>query len=276
VQREALMIGSSFFEKRIKKSKAKLIYDFDDAIWKLDTSDANKKFEWLKNPNKTKEIISVADLIIAGNNYLMNYALQYNSEVKLIPTTIDTTFHKPEIKNKQSDVITIGWSGSKTTIKHFESAIPVLIKIKEKYGERVDFKVMGDASFSHKDLQINGIEWTHETEVSIINSFDIGIMPLPEDDWAKGKCGLKGLSYMSCAIPTIMSPVGVNAEIIQHGENGFLAEKEEEWLKYLSLLIENPELRKKLGEAARKSVEHKYSVEANKHLYLQAIQQVLK
>jgi glycosyltransferase involved in cell wall biosynthesis len=101
-------------------------------------------------------------------------------------------------------------------------------------------------------------------------------MPLPDDEWAKGKCGLKGISYMSCAIPTILSPVGVNSEIIQHGENGFLANTDEDWLNYLSLLIENPDLRKKLGENARKTVEEKYSVEVNKHLYLKAIQEVLK
>lgn len=276
VQREALMIGSSFFERKIKNSKAKFIFDFDDAIWKLDTSDANKKWEWLKNPNKTNEIISASDLVIAGNNYLMNYARQYNSSVNLIPTTIDTNFHQPIYNRTNSDIITIGWSGSKTTIKHFESSIPVLLKLKEKYGKKIEFKVMGDNSFTKDELNIKGISWSHETEVEIINSFNIGIMPLPDDEWAKGKCGLKGLSYMACAIPTIMSPVGVNSKIIQHGENGFLANTEEEWFNYLSLLIENPDLRKQLGENARKTVEEKYSVEANKHLYLQAIKQVLK
>lgn len=276
VQREALMIGSSFFERKIKNSKAKLIFDFDDAIWKLDTSDANKKWEWMKNPNKTKEIISASDLVIAGNNYLMSYAQQYNSNVKLIPTTIDTNFHLPTNNAINSDVIIIGWSGSKTTIKHFESAISVLLKLKVKYGNKLEFKVMGDATFTNDELNIKGIPWSHETEVETINSFDIGIMPLPDDEWAKGKCGLKGLSYMACAIPTIMSPVGVNADIIQHGENGFLANTEDEWFNYLSVLIENPDLRKKLGENARKIVEEKYSVEANKHLYLQAIKQVLK
>ena len=276
VQREALMIGSSFFERKIKNSKAKFIFDFDDAIWKLDTSAANKKWEWLKNPNKTKEIITASDLVIAGNSYLMNYALQFNSNVKLIPTTIDTDFHQPPSKKTNNDVITIGWSGSKTTIKHFESAIPVLLKLKEKYGKKIEFKVMGDDSFTFDELDIIGIAWSHNSEVDIINSFDIGIMPLPDDEWAKGKCGLKGISYMSCAIPTILSPVGVNSEIIKHGENGFLANTDEDWLNYLSLLIENAELRKKLGENARKTVEEKYSVEVNKHLYLKAIQEVLK
>ena len=276
VQREAMMIGSTYFEKKIKKSKAKFVFDFDDSIWLMDTSEGNKKFEWLKNPEKTATNIRLADLVFAGNAYLANYARHYNTKTIVVPTTIDTDFHKPDLNKRNKDVVTIGWSGSKTTIKHFEYALDFLKIIKQKYGNKVNFVVKGDPSYHNQELNIKGVKWTAETEVEVLNTFDIGIMPLPDDEWAKGKCGLKGLSYMACEIPTIMSPVGVNTEIITHHVNGFLAKTTEEWVNCISELVENAELRKTIGEKARKTVIEKYSVEANKNLYLQSFKNLIK
>lgn len=271
IQRESLMIGLTFFEKRIKRKGLKLVFDFDDSIWLLDTSEGNKKFEWLKNPDKTKISITLANKVFAGNSYLKQYADSFNSEVMVIPTTIDTDFHKPLEKKKNDDKIIIGWSGSITTIKHFEWIVPVLKKIKDRYREKIAFMVMGDASYENEALGIKGIPWTATEEVNILNQFDIGIMPLPDDKWAKGKCGLKGLSYMSCEIPTIMSAVGVNNEIINHGVNGFLAKTYQEWEEILTMLIESKVLRTKTGVAARQTVIDKFSVKAWKEVYLREL-----
>lgn len=275
VQREAFMTGSAFFEKQFAKSKAKLVFDFDDSIWLLDTSEANRKWEWLKSAKKTGEIIRISDLVFAGNSYLANYASQFNPAVKVIPTTIDTDIFKRKTEYQNKERICIGWSGSHTTIKHFEKAVPFLKKIKEKYGNKVFFKVMGDELYSNKDLNIKGIPWTNKTETEILESFDIGIMPLPDDQWAKGKCGLKGLSYMAFELPTIMSKVGVNTEIINDGTNGFLAATEEEWIHKLSQLIDSFELRKQLGVQGRKTVEEKYSVSSQKNKYLEYFNELL-
>jgi len=272
VQREAIMIGSSFFEKRIKKSGAKYIFDFDDSIWLLDTSDGNKKYEWLKNPEKTVRNIRYADMVFAGNNYLASYARSCNSHVKIIPTTIDTDFHKP--LQKKNDKLIIGWIGSHTTIKHFEYALEFLSAIKKKY-PLVEISVVGDAEYINESLGIKGIAWGSATEVEIINSFSIGIMPLPNDEWAKGKCGLKGLSYMACEVPTVMSPVGVNTEIIEQGKNGFLASTTEEWINCLSQLIENAALRASIGKAGRQTVLEKYSVASQQNNYLNAFNEVM-
>lgn len=276
VQREAFMLGTAFFEKRFSKSKAKLIYDFDDSIWLMDTSNANKMWEWLKSGNKTSNIIRSAQLVFAGNNYLSDYARKFNDNVKIIPTTIDTEFHKRRIPYINNNSLCIGWSGSSTTIKHFKQAIPFLKKIKDKYGERVYFKVMGDPSYENADLNIKGIPWSNDSEAEIISSFDIGIMPLPENEWVKGKCGLKGLSYMALEIPTIMSNIGVNSEIIEDGTNGFLAQTEEEWIKKLSLLIESFELRKQLGEKARKTVIERYSTASQQKNFIKSLNELLK
>ena len=193
----------------------------------------------------------------------------------MIPTTIDTDYHKKSFLKKESRIC-IGWTGSHTTIKHFEYALSFLKKLKDKYDDKIFFKVIGDETYHNAELGINGIAWNKENEIKELSSFDIGIMPLPDDEWAKGKCGLKGLQYMALEIPCVMSPVGVNCEIISDGINGFLAGKEEEWVEKISLLIDNPELRKKIGAEARKTVEEKYSVNSQKEKYLCLMKELLK
>ena len=284
IQREALLLGSSYFEKQFYK-RSKVIFDFDDSIWLLDTSPENKKFEFLKNPDKTKINILHAHAVIAGNTFLANYAKQFNQNVFIIPTTIDTEFHKPiekvfvpiAIGTAQADrKIVIGWSGSISTIKHFEMAIPVLKEIQAKYPNKIEIHVIGQGNYSHPELNIISKNWNSKTEVADLNQFDIGIMPLPNDEWVKGKCGLKGLSYMACGVATIMSAIGVNPDIIKHGENGFLATSQQDWIDSISLLIENSELRLKMGDAGRQTVVENYSVEANKHHYLDVLNSLIK
>jgi glycosyltransferase involved in cell wall biosynthesis len=277
VFREALMTGSILFEKAIKKHKAKFIFDFDDSIWLPNVSDANKRFVWLKDAEKTSKLIKLADMVFAGNNYLAAYASKFNNNVKIIPTTIDTEkYSKSSLKKSDNNKICIGWSGSITTIMHFEYAIPFLRKIKVKYGNDITFKVIGDSTYRNEELNIIGISWNEADEIKELSGFDIGIMPLPDDEWAKGKCGLKGLQYMALEIPTIMSPVGVNTEIIQDGVNGFLAVDIDEWVEKLSLLIESIALREKLGNAARQTVLEKYSLESQKQHYLNYFQELIK
>jgi len=274
VQRECFMLGISFFEKKFSR-KSKLIFDFDDSIWLQNISNANKKLAFLKNPNKTKEIIKMAALVIAGNEFLANYALNFNKNVIIIPSTIDT--EKYTIKEAKAEKeIVIGWSGSFSTIEHFETAKEALKAIKDRYNDKVVFEVIGDPNYRCDILGIIGKAWDANTEVEDLQYFDIGIMPLPDNEWTKGKCGMKGLQYMAAGIPTIMSPVGVNSKIIEDGENGFLAATTEEWINKLSLLIDSAELRKKFASNGRKEVERKYSIDANKEKYIAAMQMVLE
>jgi glycosyltransferase involved in cell wall biosynthesis len=279
IQREALLLGSSWFEKQFYK-KNKVIFDFDDSIWLLDTSPENKKFEFLKNPEKTKNNIKHAHRVIAGNSFLASYAKQFNPNTIVIPTTIDTDFHVPKNKytvgTPSDKKIVIGWSGSISTLKHFELAVPALKEIQNKYPGKTEIHVIGQGSYSNKDLFIISKNWSVKTEVEDLNCFDIGIMPLPNDEWVKGKCGLKGLSYMACGVATVMSQVGVNSEIIHHGENGFLASTHQEWIDCLSQLIENDDLRHKMGAAGRATVVKNYSVNANKDKYMEVLNSLIK
>ena len=274
VYREAFFIGTSWFEKQFAK-KSKLIFDFDDSIWIPTVSEGNKSLNFLKNPNKTNELIQMSALIFAGNQYLAYYAGQLNKNVAIIPTTIDTDIYQPKKLSNKTQVC-IGWSGSFSTVPNFESSIPVLLAIKKKYGNKVYFKLIGDGNFKNEELGIKGIPWTKENEIEELSEIDIGIMPLPDDAWANGKCGLKGLQYMALSIPTIMSPVGVNKEIIKDGENGFLASVDSDWMDKLSQLIESAEIRKKMGEKGRETVEKNYSVNALKNLYLHHLKHLAK
>jgi glycosyltransferase involved in cell wall biosynthesis len=266
--RNCVLTGSLYFEKRWAKSGIPIVFDFDDAIWKNDTSEANRLFAWLKKPEKIQFTIAASACVLAGNDFLKSYALQFNPNVMRIPSTIDTERYRSVTKVQTDEVLTIGWSGSITTIKHFNSAIPALLAIKEKYRDKVRFVVIGDPLYRHPDLGIIGQAWNAETEPEDLTGMDIGIMPLPNDEWTRGKCGLKGLQYMAMGIPTIMSPVGVNTEIIQHGVNGFLADTTEDWVSFLSALIDDGDLRKRLGEAASITVEERYSKNAWKDSYV--------
>lgn len=272
VQRECFMLGTPYFEKKFAK-RTKVIFDFDDSIWVPNISENNKRLAFLKNAGKTKNIIEVADLVFAGNQYLADYAKKFNKNVVIVPVTIDTDLYK-KVSKTEKRKICIGWSGSVTTIEHFATKIKALTEIKRMYQDKVYFKIIGDGNYYCVDLKTQGLPWIKKTEVEDLSEFDIGIMPLPDTEWAKGKCGLKGLQYMALGIPTIMSPVGVNSEIIQDGENGFLADSEEEWVTKLKLLIDSFELRKQLGDAGNKTVEKKYSIHANQDLYLHYFDQL--
>ena len=268
IQREAFMTGSVFFEKLLKKTGKKIVFDFDDAIWLSNVSEGNKKYEWLKDPAKTSFLIGISDLVIAGNNFLADYSKKYNNNVMVIPTTIDTDYHIRKVQAKNNDRVCIGWTGSHTTIQHFELAVPILKKLKQKFGDKIYFKVIGDSEYENKELNIKGSSWKLQTEIADLSEIDIGIMPLPDDEWSRGKCGLKGLQYMALEIPCVMSAVGVNMEIVSDGVNGFLAETENQWIEKISLLVESPDLRKRIGLEARKTVEEKYSVNSQKENYL--------
>jgi glycosyltransferase involved in cell wall biosynthesis len=274
--RDALMTGSTFFEKKFARSKAKIIFDFDDSIWLQNVSAANKRLAFLKDASKTSKIIALSDMIFAGNQFLADYAAKFNKNIVIVPTTIDTKIYVPLKNRKSKDRVCIGWSGSFSTIQHFEKAIPFLKKIKEKYGNAVEFKIIGDANYYCEELDTKGVAWVAATEIEDLSEIDIGIMPLPDDEWARGKCGLKGLQYMALSIPALMSPVGVNKEIVTPKVNGYLPDTNEEWVSTLETLINDQELRRRIGEAGRQTVIDHYSVEAWKNKYVKYFNQVME
>lgn len=263
ISRRAFLTESMLFERLFRWSRAKLVFDIDDAIWIDAVSPFNRRFAWLKGRSNTANIVKIVDLVFAGNAHIADFARKHNPSVVIVPTTIDTASYLPmPPAPKKNESVVVGWSGSWSTIQHFRLAIPALTKVKARYGDKIRFKVIGDANYREESLGIRGIGWNETTEVEDLSEIDIGIMPLPDDQWSWGKCGLKGLQYMALEIPTLMSPVGVNQEIIDHGNNGFLCETEAEWVDCLVRLIEDPALRSRLGKAGRQTVVEKYSVDS--------------
>jgi glycosyltransferase involved in cell wall biosynthesis len=277
VYREALMVRSAIFERLFARSRARVIVDFDDAIWLPAVSDANRSLTWLKDPDKTRRVIECADMVFAGNRYLADFAARFCRCVHVVPTTIDTELFRPVLQPRPQDQpIEIGWTGSPTTVSYFRNARGVLTRLKQRFGDRITFKLIGDETYRDSELGIQGLPWRRETELEDLSTFDIGIMPLPDNPWTRGKCGFKALACMALALPTVASPVGVNVDIIEDGVNGFLAASEEEWFVKLTRLIEDPRLRESLGAKGRETVVARYSTVAHRDAYVDYFNSLLE
>jgi glycosyltransferase involved in cell wall biosynthesis len=272
IQREAFMTGTVLFERLLSRSRARLVFDFDDAIWLDDVSAQNRQLRWLKRPGKTADLIRLADEVIAGNTFLADYAKQFNRHVQIIPTVVDTEIFAPVASSEQeNNSICIGWSGSKTTVKHFATVLPALKKIAGEFGSRVRFKLVGDAFFRTEGLVVEASDFSFENEVHHFRQMDIGLMPLPDDEWSKGKCAFKAIQYMSLAVPPVVSPVGMNTEVVEHEVNGFWASTMEEWVQQISRLVTDSSLRKETGRAARKKIVDHYSVTAHADRFISIV-----
>jgi glycosyltransferase involved in cell wall biosynthesis len=268
IHREAAPVGPPVFEWIIGRLlKRKIIYDFDDAIWQTDQSNESDFVRAMRYRSKAGSISQWAYIVSCGNEYLCNYAKQFNTRVVYNPTTIDTSYHISGHKPKTEGQIVIGWTGSHSTLKYLTSIGPALRQLQEKYPQMI-FEVIADRA---PELSLPGLQftkWNIDSEIADLGKFDIGIMPLPNDDWARGKCGFKALQYMAMGIPTVASPVGVNTTIIQHGVNGFLCETDEDWFKSIDQLIRDPQFRLQMGKQARDAVEKRYSVKSNTSNFL--------
>ncbi|MDQ3131489.1 MAG: glycosyltransferase family 4 protein [Acidobacteriota bacterium] len=274
VFREAALLGPAWFERRIARSGVPMIFDFDDAVFHAYVSPSNGYLSYLKFPNKTGEICRLSAHIMAGNQYLADYAGRFNENVTIIPTTIDTEKYRTVEKKPDSEIVTIGWSGSFSTVQNLDTIREVLQELAKQ--EKFRLRVIGTPNYELPGVDTEALKWRSETEIEDLQKIDIGLMPLPDDKWSKGKCGLKALQYMALGIPTVCSPVGVNSTIINDGENGFLADGKDEWIEKLKKLLHSFELRRKLGAAGRKTVEESYSAVSQAPRVYEVFKSVIK
>jgi glycosyltransferase involved in cell wall biosynthesis len=222
---------------------SRYLLEFDDAIY-------------LTHPKKFPKMIQHATGVIAGNETLAKYAARFNNNVSVIPTVLNTKTFQPFAK-PQRDRIILGWSGLEYNYPYLKLIEPVLQKVLQK--PDVELVILSGSPPQKFAAPYRFQKWDPEREVEQLNQFDIGLMPLAIDEWCKGKCGFKLLQYMSLAIPSVATTVGVNQQIIRHGENGFLATDRNQWEEYLQLLIEDALLRSRVGTAARSTVLESYS-----------------
>jgi glycosyltransferase involved in cell wall biosynthesis len=258
LHKEAFPFGPPWIEKIIKKRNSRLLYDMDDAFWTHPPQFVQIGKKW-RDPQRIAKIISFSDLVLAGNEYLADYARQYNLNVTVFPTVLDTQRYlfRSEI---QDGVVSIGWVGRWSSEAYLESLIPVFEKLYAA-NPAVKFVFVG-AENSHLsgNFPLEKKLWNLAQEIEMIAAFDIGIMPLPDDEYSRGKCGFKLLQYMALGIPSVASPVGVNQKIIQDGVNGFTASSSDEWFTILSTLVEDIGLRRKIGACARETVVNEYNL----------------
>lgn len=262
LQREAAPVGPPFFEwLYIKILGRKVIYDFDDAIWIPNISEQNKLARFFKFFGKVKTICKWSYKISAGNEYLCNYARNYNRQVVYNPTCVDTDKQHNRVVNHDVNRVTIGWTGSFSTLKYLRIVEPVLQELQKKYDFDVKIICNERPSLNVKNLYF--IPWSEANEISELATCQIGLMPLTNDEWSEGKCGFKLIQYLALGIPALSSPVGVNNIIVEEGINGFFCNTDEQWYANMERLILDASLRKMLGANGRRMVESRYSLNAN-------------
>ncbi len=255
IYREATPVGPPWWEWTMHVFGKKVIYDFDDAIWLKD--DNEKRFPGsLKWKQKVPRICKWSYKISVGNAYLHSYAEKFNPRAEIIPTVVDTAHHTPGLNNHS--ILTIGWTGSHSTLPYLDSVMPVLRKLHEQADFR--FIIIADQDPGFSDEFVEFRKWNIETEIKDLKEIDIGIMPLPDSPWAKGKCGFKLIQYLALEIPAVASDVGVNRKIL--GDAGYICSSNEEWENALYQLLNNKKLRNEMGISGRKFIEENYSLMA--------------
>ena len=235
------------------------LYDFDDAFYLKYRSG---RLRWASPllGDKFDTFIEGAAAVTAGNHVLAEYARRQNANTHLLPTVVDTTRYLPQTDRRGREVFTVGWIGSPSTAPYLSELVASLSTIGKEGA--VQFIVIGGRAPEIPNVSVIEIDWNEDTEIDLINSFDVGVMPLPDDDWARGKCALKLIQYMACAVPVIASAVGANIDLV-NGDCGLLASTQQEWTDALRLLRNEPATRTQMGEAGRlRTVKH-YSLHQN-------------
>lgn len=276
IHREMFPLGLRIFFKRLRNFSGPIIYDYDDAMFLRQRQD-----RWvlrrLERPETVREVISISRWVLAGNDYLAAYAQQYNPNVTVLPTSIDTNLFRPLDRTREgakTEKCVIGWIGSHSTTKYLLTLEPVFKRIAGSCP--FTLKVVG----AREPVRIPGVEiinrpWSLEREIEEFQTCDIGVYPLPNDGWGKGKCGFKAIQFMAVGVPVVAAAVGVNKEIVQEGTNGFLASSIDEWCDKISILLTNKCLRGDFGLAARQAAQEKYSLDANAPKLLKVLNDVL-
>lgn len=253
----------------LRRLARRLVYDFDDAVMYKDAAASDRQQR--RQRRRFEITVARADLVIAGNRYLRQEALTANPRVELLPTPLDLERYRLRPPMADNGVV-LGWIGSRGTLKYLQQLTPVLEEVGRRF-PGVRLKIVADAFFDLRALPVEKKPWSEAEEIADLHSFDIGLMPLADDVWTRGKCGFKLLQCMAVGLPVVCSPVGINAEIVSDGVEGFWATDQTEWVQRLGELIADAGLRAAMGERARRKVESGYSLAVAAPLLLHYLQE---
>ena len=262
IHREVYPLGRRLFWTALERFRGPIVYDYDDAMFLPQREDRGLlgRLERLDTP---KAIMELSDVVLAGNDFLAAYAQRYAKKVVLLPTCIDTERFRPsQSPHPIRRRLIVGWIGSHSTAKYLRSLYGVLARV----AERVPFQmhIVGNPQAPLvSGVEVTYTSWSMTREVEDFLRCDIGVYPLWDDAWAQGKCGFKAIQFMACGIPVVAAAVGANRQIIQDGMNGYLASTEDEWVDKLTRLLLDTGLRTRFGEAGRRTVEERFSLDAH-------------
>jgi glycosyltransferase involved in cell wall biosynthesis len=275
VYREAALLGPAFLEKMVARRGLPIIYQLDDPLFVPYTSPSNGYLSYLKFFGKISEICRLAKVVMVNSTQIREYVSQYNQNIWQVPSVVDTSHYvfRPESLEKEPDEVCIGWSGSPTTIGNIRVIAPALRKLAERVPHRVH--LIGGTEFDLPGVPYVAQKWSADTEVEDLRKMQVGMVPLPVNEWNKRKFYMKTAQYMALGIPTVATPLGSNPEVIQHGVTGFLANSEDEWIEYLSLLIRDHKLRVGMSHAAAQAAQEKYSLGSNTPKIIEAFRAAL-
>ena len=239
-----------------------IIFDLDDPIFEVHPTLNFSKYSienfFIKLRRKNLNyILKKSKSVIVCSDYLSNYVKKYNKNVHIMTGPINVTHYIHQ--SSSTNNFTVGWIGSPMTSKYLINILPALKEVKKIIPNLV-IKVVGGTTFPYENLNIVWEKYSLSSEIDILNSFDVGIMPLNNDRWSEGKCGFKILQYFAMNLPVVASPIGINKKLVEHGKNGFLAHNLDDWVKYLVILAKNKELRLSMGNEGRKLVVKKYDL----------------
>ena len=245
LQKKCLNYFDSYY---LRKYSKRLIYDFDDAVM---YSPEKPESDWSSHFRLFQRTVRLSDMVIAGNSYLAKHAQRFNNNVKVLPTGLDTTAYDIETTSESDDKVRLVWIGSKSTLKYLAEIKPALEQIGECFSNVV-LRIICDEFFDLQNMQVEKCRWSLAGQYSDLLSGDIGLAPLPDNRFTRGKCGFKILQYEAAGFPVVSSPVGVNSEYVIDNVTGYHASDISQWIDSLSRLIENDALRKQMSHAAKK------------------------
>lgn len=259
VHRNAALGGPPLVEYLLARLDQPIVYDLDDAIHLGVRGDTNPLARLARCNWRVDKISSWAEVVTPGNHRLADYVDQFADDIEVVPTTVSTDEYQPTPVAGPGQTPTIGWSGSQSTAKYLECILPVLERLRDSY--EFELLVMG------ADIDLGGLEgrcipWSADIELSTIQQMDIGLMPLPDNPWTRGKCALKAIQYLAVGSPAVVSDVGVNSRAVPHEECGFVVDSEDEWLDALATLLDDHNLRADMGRTGRSHVERNFSARA--------------
>lgn len=253
-EQEVLPFLPAWVERICVRGTRRFFLDYDDAAYE-------NYAQWTGLRGKIARLMAAAEAVVAGNEHLAEYARGFARRVRVIPTVVDLSRYAGLRRTEASDGVRVVWIGTPITARLLKPLMPVMEKLQREHGE-LSFRFIGAGEgFLRNGLRAEVVGWSERTEAELLGECDIGIMPLPDNEFMRGKCGLKLIQYMACGLPVVASPVGVNREIVEEGENGYLASTDEEWARKLGQLIRDARLRRNLGQAGREKVAAGYTVE---------------